>query len=161
MSQEYRLSVKASREVVFQKIIEELNKLHFRVVSLKPFSFIEADFGSLDSFSLSEAKGKIKIDIEEKNSVSSVNLSFSFIEDYLADLSVVVIGELGILGLIMLFNSFVPSTQNFFGSPSFALILSMVFLFPLASVALAKYSTTLTKRKITDVLQKHLTTYLE
>ncbi len=94
MPLERNISVHHSQESVFSSIMEYLDKRRVKIGCSTPSSFILAEIGSLNSMSLSDAIGDVKINITKRDEGCDVNLSFNFIKDYAADMAMVAIAEL-------------------------------------------------------------------
>jgi hypothetical protein len=146
--------VDAPQEGVFSSAMAFLDERHMKILHSTPPSFIRAEIGSYNSMSLSEAKGEVEINMTATKDGCHVTLKFSFIKDYAADMMVAAAGSC----ILSLFAWLLPEKlsfpASFYQSATFTLIVSMAVSFPIAAFALARYSTSLTKRKFMEAFKR-------
>jgi hypothetical protein len=97
--------VNAPQEEAFRLVMDYFAGRHMKVLMSKSPSYARAEFGSLISGSLGDAKGEVEINIVKRNGGSYINLNFDFSKGYIAVFLSTGIGALmvfigyGILGI--------------------------------------------------------------
>jgi hypothetical protein len=86
--------VNASQKEAFRLVMDYLTGRRMTISTSSPPSYIEAEFGSLVSLSLDNAKGKVKLNVAKSNGGAYANLNLDFSLEYLAALAVTIIGVL-------------------------------------------------------------------
>lgn len=130
--------VNASQEEAFRLVMNYFTGRHMKIPTSTSPSYIEVDFGSLFSLSLDNAKGKVKLNVVKSNGGAHVNLNFDFSLDYLAILTVTIIG------LLMIYIYY-----TILEIPVAYTLLIMLLIVAFAG-GIVQYSVRLTRRKIID-----------
>jgi len=130
--------VNASQEEAFRLMMDYFTGRHMKIPNSSSPSYIEAEFGSLITLSLDNAKGKAKLNVVKSNGGAYANLNLDFSLEYLAALILTIIGVL---------ITYIYYTMLEF--PFWYTLLIMLSIFILVW-GLVGYSVTLTRRKIIE-----------
>ena len=130
--------VNASQEEAFRLVLDYFTGRHMKIPNSSSPSYIEAEFGSLITFTLDNAKGKAKLNVVKSNGGAYANLNLDFSLEYLAALILTIIGVL---------ITYIYYTMLEF--PFWYTLLIMLSIFILVW-GLVGYSVTLTRRKIIE-----------
>ena len=130
--------VNASQEEAFRLMMDYFTGRHMKIPNSSSPSYIEAEFGSLITFTLDNAKGKAKLNVVKSNGGAYANLNLDFSLEYLAALILTIIGVL---------ITYIYYTMLEF--PFWYTLLIMLSIFILVW-GLVGYSVTLTRRKIIE-----------
>lgn len=88
------LFVNAPQEEAFRSLMDYFTSRRMRILTSNSPSYIRTEFGSWVSMSFGSAKGEVEVNITKRDSGSYVNLTFSFLKEYLSDLIGAIIGAL-------------------------------------------------------------------
>ena len=130
--------VNASQEEAFRLVMDYFTGRRMNIPTSSSPSYIEAEFGSLISLSLDNAKGKVKLNVVKSNGGAYANLNLDFSLEYLTALAVTIIGVL--------------ITYTYYGMLEipFSYTLLIIFSIVILVWVLVGYSVTLTRRKIIE-----------
>ena len=152
---EMSLFVNVSEEEAFRLMMDYFTSKQMKILTSNSPSYIRAEFGSLTSISLNNAKGEVEAEIVEKNGGSYSNLNFSFIKEYLYALIIAIFGTL-LLFVVMWLRATRELPQinpadvdNFIFKVNLITFGLSAIMFAVAVVFVA-YSTSLTRRRFIE-----------
>ncbi len=80
------LFIGASQEEAFRSVMDYFTSRRMRILTSNSPSYIRAELGAWVSMFMGNAKGEVEATIVKRDSGSYINLNFSFLKEYLADL---------------------------------------------------------------------------
>jgi len=122
-----------------------------RILTSNSPSYIRTEFGSWVSMSLGSAKGEVEVNITKRDSGSYVNLTFSFLKEYILALIAAIIGALIMYVVVWAILSGYPSEiVEIVQSSINMLILGGIILMFGVVMGLSGYNTSRTRKRFIE-----------